>query len=91
MENQVVDLAETRRSKRDRIRLHREASRSVLGVIEQYRIALGPKYLAFLMAAAMAEQAHLTSPQNIQAGEAWMEEVFLTARQLYAGHGGDDS
>ncbi len=81
--NTVIDLTETRRVRQERCTLYSDAARDLMRVIETYRHRLDKKYMAFLLAMAVADLALRFSGDQPGSGKAFLEEVVNTARQLH--------
>lgn len=81
----VVDLAKSRQARNEKNEHVREASQDLLALLDHHRRHLPEEFLAFLLAMAISDQAiQLTESQgDRQSGQAFMEEVFSTARQLF--------
>jgi hypothetical protein len=81
----IVDLAKSRQARNEKNEQVREASQDILALLDHHREQLPQEFLAFLLAMAMSDQAiQLTdSTGDRQAGQAFIEEVFMTARQLF--------
>lgn len=79
----VIDLTETRRIKQERCTLYSDAARDLMRVVETYRHKLDKKYMAFLFAMALADLAMRYSGAQQQTGQAFLDEVMTTVRQLH--------
>lgn len=81
----VVDLAESRKARHEKNENVREASQELLTLLDHHRGNLPESFMAFLLAMAISDQAiqYTDATGNRQAGEAFMEEVFTAARQLF--------
>ncbi len=81
----VVDLAKSRQARNEKNENVREASQDLLALLDHHRRQLPEEFMAFLLAMAISDQAiQLTDAQgDRQDGQAFLEEVFSTARQLY--------
>lgn len=81
----VVDLAKSRQARHEKNENVREASQDLLALLDHHRRQLPEEFMAFLLAMAISDQAiQLTDAQgDRQDGQAFLEEVFSTARQLY--------
>ncbi|WP_373531333.1 hypothetical protein [Vampirovibrio sp.] len=84
----IVDLAKSRQARNEKNENVREASQDMLALLDHHRGQLPEEFLAFLLAMALSDQAiQLTETSgDRQAGLAFMEEVFMTARQLFEGY-----
>jgi hypothetical protein len=81
----VVDLAKSRQARNEKNEHVREASQDLLALLDHHRRHLPEEFMAFLLAMAISDQAiQLTEAQGErQTGQAFLDEVFSTARQLY--------
>jgi hypothetical protein len=81
----IVDLAKSRKARNEKNENVREASQDMLALLDHHRGQLPEEFLAFLLAMALSDQAiQLTDTTgDRQAGQLFMEEVFMTARQLF--------
>lgn len=81
----VVDLAKSRQARNEKNEHVREASQDLLALLDHHRRQLPEEFMAFLLAMAISDQAiQLTDAQGErQDGQAFLDEVFSTARQLY--------
>lgn len=81
----VVDLAKSRQARNEKNESVREASQDLLALLDHHRSQLPEEFLAFLMAMALSDQAiQMTNASgDRQAGQAFLDEVAMTARQLF--------
>jgi hypothetical protein len=86
--DRILDLAESRKAKVEKTEQFREAGDDLLTLLERQRDAIPEEYLAFLLALAVSDQAmhYATVAKNKEAGHAFMENLFTTARQLFETH-----
>jgi hypothetical protein len=86
--DRILDLTESRKAKSEKNELFRDAGQELLSLLEQQREDIPEEYLTFLLALAVSDQAlhYAAEAQSRQAGLQFMENLLVTARQLFETH-----
>jgi hypothetical protein len=84
----VVDLAESRKAKTEKSEQFRDAARDLLLLLEQQRHHISEEFMTFLIAMAVSDQAlhYAQESDNKKDGNAFIDNLFNTARQLFETH-----